>query len=267
MNVVITGGTRGIGRGLAGEFLRRGHQVVVCGREPGAVAEAVESLSALGPGAVAGMAVEVSDPVAMAELWNLATRRFGRVDIWVNNAGMTHRKLPLAEVPAAEVAAVVSANLTGLVYGCQVALRGMLGQGGGRIFNMEGFGSDGLTQDGMAVYGATKRAVRYLTASLVKEYRGTPVIIGSVSPGIVVTEFLTRDLYGHDPGALDRRRRFLNLLADRVETVAPALVDGMLRANKTGASVRWMTPLQALGRLLASPFRRRDPFAPPSGRS
>jgi short-subunit dehydrogenase len=180
---------------------------------------------------------------------------------------MTNRKVPLAEVPAGEVASVVSANVTGLIYGCQVALRGMLRQGGGRIFNMEGFGSDGLTQEGMSVYGATKRAVRYLTASLVKEYRDSPVMIGYLSPGIVVTEFLTRDLYAHDPSALDKRRRVLNLLADRVETVAPALVDGMLMATRTGAAVRWMTPWQALGRLFMSLFRKRDPFAPAPGRS
>lgn len=267
MNVIITGGTRGIGRGLAAEFLHRGHNVTISGRDHAAVARAVQELSALGTGKAAGAAGQVSDLAALEALWQVASERFGTVDIWINNAGMTNRKVPLAEVPAGEVASVVSANVTGLIYGCQVALRGMLRQGGGRIFNMEGFGSDGLTQEGMSVYGATKRAVRYLTASLVKEYRDSPVMIGYLSPGIVVTEFLTRDLYAHDPSALDKRRRVLNLLADRVETVAPALVDGMLMATRTGAAVRWMTPWQALGRLFMSLFRKRDPFAPAPGRS
>lgn len=262
MNIVITGGTRGIGRGLAGEFVRRGHNVVISGRQEAAVRKAVGELAALGPGEAAGAAAEACDLAALEGLWDLACQRFGPVDIWINNAGMTNRKLPLADVPPGEIAAVINTNLTGLAYGCQVALRGMLRQGSGRIFNMEGFGSDGLTQEGMTVYGATKRAVRYLTASLVKEYKDSPVMICNLSPGIVVTEFLTRDLYAHDPSALDQRRRVLNLLADRVETVAPALVDGMLRVRRSGASVRWMTPLQALGRLAMSPFRKRDPFSP-----
>lgn len=264
MNVVITGSTRGIGRGLAAEFLRRGHGVAVSGRDPAAVAAAVAELRA-GGGTVTGAPADVADADALQALWDVAVRDLGRVDIWINNAGMTTRKLPLAEVPAAEIAAVVHANLTGLTLGCQVALRGMLAQGGGRIFNMEGFGSDGLTQPGMSVYGATKRAVRYLTASLVKEYAGTPVVIGTVSPGIVVTEFLTRDLYAHDPAALTARRKVLSIMADRVETVAPPLVAGMLAATNSGADVRWMTPMQALGRLLASPFRKRDPFTAPAG--
>jgi NAD(P)-dependent dehydrogenase (short-subunit alcohol dehydrogenase family) len=258
MNIVITGGTRGIGRGLAEEFLRRGHNVVISGRDELAVGAAVAALP--GPGQAAGGAAEVSELAALERLWDLACRHFGRVDLWINNAGMTNRKVPLTDVPPAEIAAVISTNLTGLAFGCQVALRGMLRQGGGKIFNMEGFGSDGLTQEGMTIYGATKRAVRYLTASLVKEYKHTPVLICNLSPGIVVTEFLTRDLYAHDPAALDQRRSILNLLADRVETVAPALVDGMLRVNKSGASVRWMTPMQVVGRLAMSPFRKRDPF-------
>ncbi len=261
--MVITGGTRGIGRGLAVEFLRRGHSVAISGRDAPAVAAAVAELSAGAAAPVAGMAVEVGDSAAVQALWDLAQSRFGRVDIWINNAGMTTRKLPLHELGGAEVAAVVQANVTGLLFGCQVALRGMIAQGSGRLFNMEGFGSDGLVQPGMTVYGATKRAVRYLTKSLVKEYRDKPVIIGTVSPGIVVTEFLTRDLYAHDPSELMRRRRMLDVLADRVETVAPALVDGLLALDKSGAHVNWMTPMKALGRLASSPFRKRDPFTAP----
>jgi NAD(P)-dependent dehydrogenase (short-subunit alcohol dehydrogenase family) len=265
MNVVITGSTRGIGRGLAEEFLRRGHAVALSGRDPDAVAATVRALTRPDGPRVVGAAADVSNPDALQALWDTAVAAFGRVDIWVNNAGMTTRKLPLAEVPPGEIAAVVHSNVTGLIYGCQVALRGMLAQGGGKVFNMEGFGSDGLTQPGMSVYGSTKRAVRYLTKSLIKEYAGQPVIIGTASPGIVVTEFLTRDLYAHNPAELGTRRKVLSLLADRVETVAPHLVTGMLAANRSGADVRWMTPWQALGRVLASPFRKRDPFAEPAG--
>ena len=91
---------------------------------------------------------------------------------------------------------------------------------------MEGFGSDGLSQPGMSVYGATKYAVRYLTKALVKENQGTPLVIGYMSPGIVVTDLLTRDLYAPGSAEFDQRRRFLNILADRVDTVAPFLVQG-----------------------------------------
>lgn len=261
MNIVITGGARGIGRGLAEEFVKRGHSVVITGRQATAVAQATEAIDGSGPGRAAGTVAEAADLASLEALWQLAGETFGAVDIWINNAGMTNRKVKLAELPPEEIGAVVSANVTGVAYGCKVAIGGMLSQGHGKVFNMEGFGSDGLTQAGMTVYGASKRAVRYLTESLAKEYADSPLIIANLSPGIVVTEFLTRDLYAHDPGELNKRKKFLNLLADRVETVAPALVDGMLKLDKTGGAVRWMTPMQALGRVVSSLFRKRDPFA------
>jgi NAD(P)-dependent dehydrogenase (short-subunit alcohol dehydrogenase family) len=265
MNIVITGGTRGIGRGMAEEFVRRGHDVVISGRDAAAVERAATEIEATGSGRCTGAAGEISLAATHEALWSLAVERFGPVDIWVNNAGMTNRKQKLDQVPPEEVQAVVSANLTGLINGCRVAIAGMLEQGKGKIFNMEGFGSDGMTQEGMTTYGATKRAVRYVTDSLAKEYADSPLIIANLSPGIVVTEFVTRDLYAHDPEELNKRKKFLNLLADRVETVAPALVDGMLALDKNGGAVRWMTPTQALGRILVSPFRKRDPFAEPAG--
>ncbi len=85
--------------------------------------------------------------------------------------------------------------------------------------------------------------------------------IGTLSPGIVVTDLLTRDLYEPGSAEFSARRRFLNILADRVETVAPHLVAGVLAAQRSGVDIRWMSPLQALGRLVSSLFVKRDPFA------
>lgn len=58
------------------------------------------------------------------------------------------------------------------------------------MFTFEGFGSDGMSRPGLSVYGATKRAIRYLTASLAKECAGTEVLVGSLSPGMVTTDLL-----------------------------------------------------------------------------
>lgn len=260
MNIVITGSTRGIGRGLAEAFLERGHSVVVSGREAAATQASASALAAGTSGRCVGVPADVADFGSVQRLWDAAVARMGSVDIWVNNAGLTNRKRALAELSATEITQVVQTNLLGTLNGCRVALAGMRSQGRGRLFNMEGFGSDGLVQPGLTVYGATKHAVRYLTKSLVRENAGSALVIGYLSPGIVVTELLTRDLYGPGAPELESRGRILRLLADRVETVAPFLVDGMLKAEKSGAAIRWMTPWQALGRVLTSPFVKRDPF-------
>ena len=91
MNIVITGGTRGIGRGLAEEFVRRCHNVVISGRQAPAVASAVEAIDRAGSGRAAGAAGEAGDLASHEALWELASQTFGAVDIWVNNAGMTNR--------------------------------------------------------------------------------------------------------------------------------------------------------------------------------
>ena len=110
---------------------------------------------------------------------------------------------------------------------------------------MEGFGSGGQKQPGMTTYGATKRAVTYLTESLVKETKGSPVKVGFLSPGIVATDLLVDD-YDGQPEAFEKARKIFNILGDRVETVTPWLADRLLAAEKHGARVAWLTAAQGV---------------------
>jgi NAD(P)-dependent dehydrogenase (short-subunit alcohol dehydrogenase family) len=261
VNIVITGSTKGIGLGLAREFLRRNHNVMVSSRSEPAVAAALATLAGIGAGRAAGCAADVARLDDVRRLWERSVVEFGGVDIWINNAGITNRRAPFCDLADEQVASVVATNISGVMNCCKVAISGMLAQGKGTIFNMEGFGSDGLSDAGMSVYGTTKCAVRYFTKALIKDYADSPVVIGYMSPGIVVTDLLTRDLYTQGSPEFEKRRRFLNILADRVETVVPFLVDGALAAGKSGVAVRWMSPFQALRRLVWSLFVKRDPFS------
>jgi len=112
----------------------------------------------------------------------------------------------------------------------------------------------------LSMYATTKRGVGYFTKSIAKEYRASPLVIGLVSPRVVATELLTKDLYEPGSAAFRKRLRFLNIVADRVETVAPILVQAMLNMDKTGKSIRAVTAWQILGRFLRSPFIKRDVF-------
>jgi NAD(P)-dependent dehydrogenase (short-subunit alcohol dehydrogenase family) len=160
-----------------------------------------------------------------------------------------------------EVDTVFAINVHGVINGCSVAVEGMGAQpGGGWIWNMEGLGSGGQIQPGVAVYGASKRAVTYLTEALIKEQKGTDVKIGFLSPGIVVTDLLVGD-YAGDPEGFAKARRIFNILGDRVETVTPYLVDGLLKASKSGTRVAWLTTTKAATRFLTAGFKKRDLFA------
>lgn len=239
--VVITGSTQGIGRALAEQLVARGHHVVVTGRSPEGVAKAAAGLTpASGDARVLGHALDVTDAVAVQGLWDAAVAEFGRVDIWLNNAGVAHTTRPIVETDAGDVRTMVSTNMLGTIYGSQVAVRGMTAQGGGRVFNMLGGGSDGRVRPGMGVYSATKRGLDLFTTALVKETADGPVRVGQVRPGILLTEGWLREA-ACAPEQVSAQRRVLNILCDDVDDVAPYLVERMLASTKHGERIAWLT--------------------------
>lgn len=262
MNIVITGSTRGIGLGMAREFLKRGHDVVVSSRGATAVDGTVGELRAAFPERrIAGQACDAGNYSDVQSLWDRAIQALGQVDIWVNNAGRDGVKAPFFAVPPEDFALTVKTNLLGVMNCCRVAIPGMYAQGGGRIFNMEGFGSNGMVRPGIAPYGTTKYGLTYLTKSLALELKGTPVQMCYLSPGIVVTDLLVPPPEQRNE-QWEKSKKILNILADTVETVTPFLVEGMLNTDRNGAAVRWLTPGKIRKRFFMSLFRKRDVFGP-----
>ena len=254
--VVVTGGTRGIGKGMAREFLKRGHRVVVCGRSDDSAAAAAGDLAEHGE--VLGRGCDVSDYASVQALWDAAVERFGSVDIWINNAGISNRRANVNDLRPEEMANVVNTNLTGSFNGCRVAIEGMRKQeNGGAVYVFEGFGSNGMTAPGLTPYGSTKRAISYMAQSLAKEVRGSKVIVGALSPGIVMTD-MSMLAGGRDTERAAQARKIYNILGDRVERVTPWLVEKVLANRKNGAAFRWLTRLRSAGRFLCPVYHRRD---------
>lgn len=257
-SVVVTGSTRGLGFALADAFLDTDCAVMVSGRDGRAVGECVDRLRAKHTNAsVEGTPADMSRIEDAEALFLAAKDAFGRVDLWINNAGLGGRAVPLVDKKAPDVGAVVGANLTGTMNGCVVALAGMQAQGSGQIFNTEGFGSDGMKRDGMAIYGATKQAVRYFTRSIVKELAGGPVLIGTIVPGLIVSDMLVEQYKAASP----RRRGLYAAAADLPETIAANLAPRLLGNRKHGAVVAWLTPLDLVGRLVQPKYKKRGLFA------
>ncbi len=259
-NIVITGSTRGIGYGLAEAFLQLGCAVVVGGRSSESSARAAERLAArYDADRVFGLACDVTIPAQVASLWQGAVAHFGKVDIWVNNAGYTGEMDMVWERPAAEVQSVIDTNLVGTILGAQVALRGMQAQGHGAIYNMEGMGSDGRKHAGLTLYGTTKCAVHYFTESLAMEAKDTQIIVGGLRPGMVATDLL-RERYKDRPDDWERAKKIFNILAERVEHVAPWLAQRMLANRTNGVILSYSSPWKMLWKFLRSPFVKEQVF-------
>ena len=139
--------------------------------------------------------------------------------------------------------------MLGTIAGAQVAVRGMTAAGGGQVFNILGGGSDGSVRPGMGVYSTTKRGLDMFTRALVKEVEGTPVRVGQVRPGILITDGWLREAR-----ATRRRspsqRRMVNILTDHVDDVAPYLVDKMLASTRNGDEIAWLTTSRMMRKFL-----------------
>jgi short-subunit dehydrogenase len=139
-------------------------------------------------------------------------------------------------------------------------MRGMLAQGFGALYNMEGMGSDGRKHAGLTFYGTSKYAIHYFTESLALETKNTPVIVGALRPGMVITDMIT-DRYEHRPDEWERAKKIFNIIADRIENVTPWLAKAILANQKNGAILSYSSPWKLLWRFVSQPFVKRDLFA------
>jgi len=256
--IVITGSTRGLGLCMAREFLARGCRAVVSGRTWSAVDPVARLLAAKHPdGFVRGIPCDVGNPSQVQALWDAAAQAMGGVDHWISNAGIGQPLVPIWDLPAAEMEDVVRTDLLGTLYGARTAMRGMMAQGSGAIWFMEGHGSDGRIMKGLSVYGTAKRAVRYAAHALAEEARGSGVMVGTLSPGIMITGFTMGQIERGTPLERERAKKLFNILADKPETVARFLVPRILAARKSGTHIAWLSGRKIMLRFATSGLARR----------
>jgi len=182
--IVITGVTRGIGRGLTEEFARLGHTVIGCGRS----ADPVAALqSALGqPHDIA--AVDVIDDRAVADWAKRTLAAHGTPALLINNAAIINRNSRLVDVPAAEFDAVIDINIKGVANVTRHFVPAMIERNHGVIVNLSsGWGRS--TSPDVAPYCATKWAIEGLSKAMADELPSGMACV-PISPGVVNTEML-----------------------------------------------------------------------------
>lgn len=257
-NVVITGSTRGLGLAMAKEFLRAGCNVTISGRNasiPDSLTKELEMYS----GSYQYSPCNVQSKNDVDALWSEAFRKWGSIDIWINNAGQNcpHELVHDTEVSAVD--AVINTNIKGMIFGCQTAAKNMLRQGSGQIWNMEGLGSNNMILVKTILYGTTKHALTYFTKGMAKELQGTSVKIGRLSPGMMLTDFIIKSPDGSESPALQDKsfRSVFNTLGDKPETVAAYFIPKILANTKNNAHLVWLTNMKSTVRFMKAPFVKR----------
>jgi NAD(P)-dependent dehydrogenase (short-subunit alcohol dehydrogenase family) len=181
---VVTGAARGIGAGIAARLAEAGAEVVLADLDCEGATAAAKELEAAHGRRMVGARVDVADEASVAALADLAVERLGRIDIWVNNAGIFPHTGPVVDADAAAFDTVLGVNVSGTFLGAREAARRMTG--GGSIVNLASI-TGFAARSGLTAYSTSKHAVVGLTRNLAQDLAPLGIRVNAVAPGLIVT--------------------------------------------------------------------------------
>ena len=262
--VVITGSARGFGYAMAELFRKNNFNVVLCDVSEDALLSAKEKMEKIkSKGKVMSHYVDVTKEETIIKLIDDVLDCFSRIDIWINNAGINQPNKPIWELDKNSIDKLIEVDLKGTILCSKLIMPVMIGQKSGQIFNVEGYGSNDAVSLGLSLYGTSKRAVTYFTEALAKESEvmKTNVLIGKITPGIMITDFITTSLGNGDKIDLDEKtKKVYNILGDYPETIAEFMVKKIIKNTKNGVKFTWLTNSRAAFRFMTAGFNKRDFF-------
>lgn len=183
--VIVTGGSRGIGRAVAHSLAEAGASVVVSGRDAGRLEAAARELEGLGV-PVLGVVADVGRREDVDRLVGQSKERFGRIDVVVNNAGITRDTL-LVRMKDEDWDEVLDVNLRGAFLVMRAAAKVMMRQRGGRIINIAS-AAGAMGNPGQANYSAAKAGLIGLTKAAARELARWGILVNAVAPGLIDTD-------------------------------------------------------------------------------
>ena len=258
--VVITGSARGLGFEMAKVFRKNNFNVVISDLNEEKLKKAKEELEKIeSDGKVSYTLCNVTKSDDISNLIDFAKKEFEKIDIWINNAGVNQPEKPIWELTEDEINFVLNVDLKGAIMGSKLALLQLQKDGGGAIYNIEGYGSNDAMMLGLSIYGTSKRAITYFTDALAKESqeKNTNVIVGKLSPGIMITDFIVNALGDKEKINLsEKTKKVYNILGDYPDVVANFLVTEMIKNTKNGVRIAWLTNKKAAWRFMTSGFNK-----------
>lgn len=262
--VVITGSARGLGYEMAKVFIQNNFNVIISDLNLENLKKAKENLDSLiQTGNVELCVCDVTKTSDITNLINFAKEKYKDIDIWINNAGVNQPEKAIWELTEDEINTVINVDLKGTIMASNLIMQEMIKNKKGAIYNIEGYGSNDAMMLGLSIYGTSKRAITYFTEALAKESeeRKTGVIVGKLSPGIMITDFITNALGNKQKINLsEKTKKVYNILGDYPDVVANYLVKEMITNTKNNAKIEWLTNKKAAWRFMTAAFNKRDFF-------
>lgn len=262
--VVITGSARGFGFEMLKLFKKANFNVVLCDVSEDNLSKAKAELEGLpGEGKVLSFVTDVTRDTDVQALIDGTLKETNTIDIWINNAGVNQPMKALWELDKKTIDRLVDIDIKGTVLCSKLIMPVMIKQGQGQIFNVEGHGSNDAKIFGLSLYGMSKRAVTYFTEALAyeAENQNTGVLVGKITPGIMITNFISTALGDGEHIELDEKtKKVYNILGDYPETIAEFMVDKIINNTKNNVKFMWLTNSRATLRFMTAGFNKRDFF-------
>jgi 3-oxoacyl-[acyl-carrier protein] reductase len=189
-SVLVTGGSKGIGRGIATVFATAGANVAVAARTAAQLDDCVATLDGLGPGKVIGVQADIGDPASCTEMATAVTDTFGGLDVLCANAGI-FPEAPLATMTPGQLDEIFTVNVKGTFYAVQACLPALAASGSGRVILTSSITGPITGYPGWSHYGATKAAQLGFMRTAAIELAPEKITVNAILPGNIATEGLT----------------------------------------------------------------------------
>ena len=219
-NIVIIGGTSGLGKAMACEFLNRKHKVLIVGRNIERINQEITCVTCVT--CVKSIACDISNRQSIEYLEDYTKTYFGdnKIDHWINSAAICEGPTKFIDLSLDDIQNIISTNLLGSLYGTKIAVNLNVKN----IYNISGHGSNGFATPDFSLYGASKAGLQQFINTLKKEN----INIHTIAPGIMKTQ-LTNKMLNYDNKNNNKNNKILNFLAKDPEEVAKIIVPKILK--------------------------------------
>jgi len=261
--VVITGSARGLGLEMAKCFRGKNFNVVISDLYKKDLENAkLELLKVKGTGDIDYFVCDITRENDIVNMINKVKNKYGVIDFWINNAGVNQPNKMIWELSSDEIDKMIDIDLKSTIVASKLIMKVMVEQNSGSLYNVEGHGSNDAIIPGLSVYGTAKRGITYFTMALAKEVESmnVDVMVGRLSPGIMITDFLVNSFRNKKMEISDKNKKVYNILGDYPDVVANYLVNKMVVNTDNNVKINWLTNRKSMFRFMTAVFRKRDFF-------
>ena len=257
--VVITGSARGLGYEMVKCFRMRGFNVVISDIKKKDIDVAKKKLiEEKGNGEVLGVVCDITSSMDIINLISKTKDTFKTIEYWINNAGVNQPDKLIWDLNDDEINKMIEIDLKGTIIASKYIMREMMEHDKGKIYTVEGHGSNDAVIPGLSIYGTAKRGVTYFVSALAKEaeINKKDIIVGKLAPGIMITDFLVNAFRDQKIELNDKFKKVYNILGDYPDIVAKYLVDKMISNTNNNVRINWLTKKRVVWKFMSYKFKK-----------